>query len=1093
MQSAMDHQTKLLFRPFHLALLISLQVMRASAGELVISELVPTNHHSLADDSGDDPDWFELANTGGDPINLGEYFVSDDPDRPMRWRFPNLEIPAGGFLTVFASGKNRSNLVSSPESPRTIPGLKIWLSSIDGLRAIPNVPSKIGTWYDTVQTSLKATQSQRDQAPDLAQDPRTGAPLLAFDGVNDQLTLNLPETRGPFTIFCVAAPQAAHEIDSQASGGVSGTTGQRYLLGAEHGGDYTAGLGISVGTNGISVYEHGSGYMPALAVLETRLEDDLQVFSVTLDQQRPAIGLNGHPAKEGFVSGRSITTAPTRIGLGPYGAFQGLLAEFLLYDRALSETERQGVEAYLARRWSLMLAPVIHTDFSIENGGEPLLLSNLQGETVDLVPAIRTPPDVSLVRDPDQPDSWVFCENPTPNRANIGPYKSAWLEPPTFSHSAGYYEQSFRLSIASNDPDAEIRFSIDGSEPGRESRLYREILSMRSRIGAPDVISMIPTGGGWQPPSAPGYKAVVIRARAFKDDAIASDISTRTFMIGPALPFTMPVISLVTDPDFFFSPGTGIYVSGEDSQGNYWNRGRAWERPVHIEFFETDGTVAFAQDAAVRIHGGTSRQFPQKNLRIYGRNAYGDAPFEYQIFPDRPVLQFKRFLLRATGHDHFYAFCRDPLMQAIAGNLDIDLQGCRPAIVLINGEYWGIHNIRESLDGHYLESHYGVDSSEVDILEGFGAANEGSPTHYQELIQYVSTHDLSIDTHYRFVQGLMEIGNYTDYRLAEIFFYRWDMGNIKFWRPQSTGGRWRWFLFDTDVGYGGFASIANPWTFNMMAYETEANGPWTHLNLNDHNNPTATFLLRNLLKNEQFKDQFIRRYADLLNTEFRTDRAIRFIDGFEERLQPEMPAHIQRWRAPGSMAEWHTHIEYLREYARKRPQYAREHLREYFQLGNEVGIKLHFTQQTQGWVQVNSVEIKPADYDDWNGIYFKGMPITITAVPKPGYVFDSWLGLHGNTSSELRLWLNGEVEMEPVFKPIPAQPGPRITRLEAEGTQQIHIQASGDPGRPYTLQWSGDLVQWIPVGWLQADPEGRIDAALPVLPSRPSGFYRLVE
>lgn len=1060
---------------------------------LALSEVLPTNHDGLPDDAGAYPDWIELVNTSDHPISTDGFALSDDQEQPRRWPLPDMTIQPDGHLTIFASGRDQTHLPGSALPPRDVPGLTAWLSTRDGLTPVPGQPDRIGTWYDVADPSMKAVQLNANQAPRLEQDPLTGAPLLAFDGGDDHLTLQLPETAGPFTLFCIAQPLALHEIDSQSPSGVDGTTGQRYLFGAEHGGDYEAGLGVSLGTNGISVYEHGSGYMPALAVLETRFDDGLQVFSVTVNEQQPTIGLNGNPGAQGFRSARDRTTAPVRIGLGPYGAFQGRIAEFLLYARALTESERQGVEAYLARRWALTLHPVLHASFSIENGRESVLLTNRQGEIVDFAPARPTPPDVSIVRDPAAPEQWVYSENPTPGEPNQGPYKTSWMAPPTFSHSGGYYESAFVLQLTAADPEAEIYFTNDGTEPTTESRYYRAGLSIRNRSSAQDVLALIPTGGGWQPPSEPGFKATVLRARTFKEGAIASETVTRTFMVRPEPRFTMPVISLVTEPDNFFSPERGIYVSGVEGQGNFWQRGRAWERPVHIELFEPDGALAFAQDAAVRIHGGTSRQFPQKNLRLYGRNARGDAPFEYQLFPDRPIHSFKRFLLRGTGHDHFYAFSRDPLMQAIVAELDLDIQACRPAIILINGEYWGIQNIRESLDEHYIESHFGHDSNAVDILEGYGSVNEGSGLHYEALLAYVRDHDLTEPMHYQQVQAMMEIENYIDYRAAEIFFYRWDMGNIKFWRPQTEDGRWRWFLFDTDVGYGGFAAVPNPWTFDMIAYEIEPNGPWTHLSLNDHNNPTATFLLRNLLLNEEFKSQFIQRYNDLLNSTFQPARALALIDGFQATLAPEMPAHINRWRTPGSIDEWLNHVEGLRQYARRRPQHARQHLREHFNLETEVRLNIHAGSSAGGGLQINSLELTPAAAAEWSGVFFRNLPITLKATPQPGYSFDSWIGLPGVTTPEVVLRLKADLDLQPVFKPVPPPPGPVIHSAEATGASQLKLQASGSPGRFYEIQWSADHQQWQTISRIQADANGAIEVVLPVLPQYRRGFYRLAE
>src|SRR5690606_13543254 len=131
--------------------------------------------------------------------------------------------------------------------------------------------------------------------------------------------------------------------------------------------------------------------------------------------------------------------------------------------------------------------------------------------------------------------------------------------------------------------------------------------------------------------------------------------------------YSFPVVSLATDPANFFDHETGIYVSGVHesnnnpgrpwhNDGNFKQRGDAWERPIHVEFFEASGTRMLAQDAGVRIHGGATRNFTQKTLRLYARpeyeqETYGDNWFTYPLFPGNPNRRYKRLLLRNSGND----------------------------------------------------------------------------------------------------------------------------------------------------------------------------------------------------------------------------------------------------------------------------------------------------------------------------------------------------------------------------------------------------------------------------------------------------------
>ena len=77
-------------------------------GQLAITELMAFNGTTLADQDGDFSDWIELHNTGPTPVNLAGYYLTDDADDLTRWQFPSTDLGAGGYLVVFASGKDRA-------------------------------------------------------------------------------------------------------------------------------------------------------------------------------------------------------------------------------------------------------------------------------------------------------------------------------------------------------------------------------------------------------------------------------------------------------------------------------------------------------------------------------------------------------------------------------------------------------------------------------------------------------------------------------------------------------------------------------------------------------------------------------------------------------------------------------------------------------------------------------------------------------------------------------------------------------------------------------------------------------------------------
>src|SRR5436190_6368690 len=941
------------------------------------------------------------------------------------------------FILVFSSGKDRQPGVIAPTNPATVAGLKAWLRA-DAVATSDATEVRtaganffVRRWIDQSGAANSARQDIDNLQPQFipAVAELNNRPVLHFDGVNDLLTLPASPAQDSFCLVAVVRTGVGHEVDPQGASGVGGVSGQRYLFGATHGGDFKAGAGLSVGTNGVSVYEHGANYMPALAVYEGPVGVGFTIISVNYSNKQPFLYWQGNLASAGVASPRAIVTAPVEIGSGAYGAFSGDVAETLVYDRVLSETERRSLEEGLARKYALHLPAPLHTNFKLDADGEPLLLTRPDSVRADEFPPVSLPLDVSFGRQPDGGQTGFFFAEPTPGAPNATPGLTELLQAPQFSQAAGFHTNNFQLTLSVTNQRAAIHYTLDGSEPTESSPLYTDPIAITNRTAAPNNLSLIPTvPSGYQPPAGLVFKGTVVRAKAFKTAALQSAIVTRTFFsdVKGRARYTVPVISLATEPANFFDPDIGIYVPGNAPGGNYSQRGDTWERPVHVEFFETDGALALAQDADVKIHGNTSQNFPIKGLDFDGSGGQGGHPFRYRIFPERARAEFEHFLLRPSGQDYYLAFMRDEFMQSLAAELGMETQAARLAVVFLNGEYRGLHYLREKEDTDFIAYYGHCSPDNLDYLEGYVVARDGDTRHYDAMIQFLQTQDVRVPANYAQVQTFMEVPNYLDYKIAEIFNYRWDIGNHRLWRPRTLDGRWRWVQFDNDVGFGGFAAVPPPWAFNMLAYDLEPNGPWTQYSLNDHNNPTATFLLRALMLNDTFRRDFINRFADLLNSTFQPAHLIDRINQMASVIAPEMAEHIQRWRAPGSVTEWNNNVQVLRNFAVNRPGYARQQIAGYFGLRGTANLSLSVSDTNHGSVKINTLTISAPTNAPWNGVYFKDNPIVLTAVAKAGYRFTGWQGILGVTTNTMTLLLNGDLsltatfEIDPNATPIPA-------------------------------------------------------------------------
>ena len=626
--------------------------------------------------------------------------------------------------------------------------------------------------------------------------------------------------------------------------------------------------------------------------------------------------------------------------------------------------------------------PKLHTNFKISSEGETLILSDSTGAIIDQISTGIIPTDISLGRQPDGTDFWYYFLQPTPGDSNNSASFTGFAPEPEFSLTGGFYFNILNVSLITNSTGAVIRFTTDGSEPSENSALYTTPVNIDS--------------------------TTVVRARSFEPGSLPSQIVTHTFFINE--PTTLPVVSLSTDPDNFWSEQTGIYVLGPNASpdfpyfgANFWED---WERPVHIEFFEPNGALGFSVDCGVKIFGGWSRGFPQKSLALYARDEYGASEFNYHIFSNKPLNSFESIILRNSGNDWNVTQFRDALISGLADKSGVDFQAYRPAVVYINGEYWGVHNIREKINEHFLASNHEVNPENIDLLENDGSLILGDASQYHQLIDFLSSHNLAVPANYDQVKSYMDIDNFINYQVTEIFCDNtdWPGNNLKFWRSQTPGGVWRWILYDTDFGFGLFDEYG--YSHNTLEFATEENGPaWP-------NPPWSTFILRKLLENQNFRYDFINRFADFLNTYFVSSRVLSQINELQYTLDAEMERHFNKWG--GSAVEWSNNIQRLRTFASLRPAYVRLHVINKFGLSGASQLNLNLVPSQAGKIRVST--IIPDNYP-WTGFYFQGIPIKVSASPSPGFRFSHWEGISPPDSATTTIVLQDNLYLTAVFEP----------------------------------------------------------------------------
>jgi CotH protein/chitobiase/beta-hexosaminidase-like protein/lamin tail-like protein len=537
-----------------------------------------------------------------------------------------------------------------------------------------------------------------------------------------------------------------------------------------------------------------------------------------------------------------------------------------------------------------------------------------------------------------------------------------------FSIKGGFYNET--VSVALTSTGATIYYTLDGSTPNSRSDIYTTPINCTS--------------------------TTIIRAVARKGKMLSKVIGHTYFINEPYTNF--PVISIGVTPSILFDPEHGLYVKGPNAQDSTWKLDGAnfWSRKeikVNTEFFEVDGENEFNSVTGLRLFGGMSRLFPQKSMTIVTRDRYGKKRIKHKVFEKDGLKKYKFLVLRNSGSDWGKSHFRDALMTGLLEDWDIEKQDYRPAHVYLNGKYWGIYNIREKVNRYFINGHQDIDKDSIDLIEHRITLKLGSTRHYRKMIQFVEQNSLADPTNYAYLQSQMDVDNFMQYQIAQIYFDNRDAGgNIKFWRPQTEDGKWRWIMYDTDWGFG--LQSKDAYKFNSLAFHTDANGPsWP-------NPPWSTFLLRKLLENPTFKQEFLTRFADHLNSTFASSRVESAINGMYEQLLPEMDRHLERWNLKEE--NWKFHINIMRTFAKERPDYVRMHLMEMFDTGDLVNLEAEAT--TGGQLVIND-QIK-IENKLFKGQYFEKIPVQIRAIPKFGYRFIGWKGVElDNNSLEATIYL----------------------------------------------------------------------------------------
>ena len=581
----------------------------------------------------------------------------------------------------------------------------------------------------------------------------------------------------------------------------------------------------------------------------------------------------------------------------------------------------------------------LHTNFKISADGEELAILNQNGIFIDSVSFGFQEPNISLGRKPDGGAAWNFFPEPSPGATNnTQNYEGIVKNTPQFTPLGGIFNALVTVSV-SNSFGGDMRYTLDGSEPTENSPVLNSNLQIDS--------------------------TTVVRVRIFKENQVPGETVTNTYFIDENNSIgKLPVVSLASDPANFWDTVQGIYVQDFKPE---------WEIPINIELFENDGSdrAGFNLAAGTKINGLYSWQLPQKMLGIYFRKEYGKGKLEYPLLFDRDRSAYDDFALRASGSDWAFTLFRDGMAQTLtADNMDVDFQGIRPCVVFVNGAYMGIHNIRSKVNEDFIVQNHQLGDRKIDMVENENFVEAGSLDQYT-VFEALYHKDLSIQANYDAVAALMDIENFTDFIISEIYSQNTSVDhNIMAWKPQD-GGKWKWILNDLDRT---FFNAGN----NMINFYAGKN----------------VIPFSALLKNDDYRHYFGKRLADHLFTTFDPDRVKKMIDEFSANIEEEVPKHIERWKGTSSdygdpipsVEYWNNEIDKMKTFAEHRPSALLNDLQNYGFAASK-SLALLVSPANAGTVNFNGIKIKQAESE---GAYPKNEEIKLFAEAKSGKDFIGW-------------------------------------------------------------------------------------------------------
>jgi gliding motility-associated-like protein len=604
-----------------------------------------------------------------------------------------------------------------------------------------------------------------------------------------------------------------------------------------------------------------------------------------------------------------------------------------------------------------VVGPNIHTNFSLlQTKPQALIFSNPALTILDSMTLKATLPDNSRARTVDGGPTWGVATSPSPNATNTG-VKLDYAVRPVMIVPAGFYGGSQSVTITSPGVGVSIYYTTNGSTPTQLSALYAGPVSVSATM--------------------------VLRARAFSTNPLvpASFIESNTYFIG--ITHTTAVVSIWGDSILDLMNGTQFYPE------------------TGLEYFNVAKQLKAESDGRSNKHGNDSWAYNQRGIDFVSDDELGyNYALNEKFFVNKSRKSFAKIILKAAANDNYpfepgSAHIRDSYVHTLSqrGNLHLDERTWSPCVLYVNGQTWGVYDIREKVDDNDFTNYYYNQKDSLEYLMTWGATWEkyGTPNalpDWNSLLAYISANSLSNPAKYAHVDSILNVKSIVDYFILNSWAVTsdWLNWNTGWWRGTGTTGqekKWRYTLWDNDATFGHYIN------YTGVPSTAPSADPCAPESLPDPGGQGHTVILDSLLKSPIFKLYYENRFIDLLNTTLSCNYAVPLLDSMINVIAPEMPGQCARWG--GSVATWQTNVTAMRTFINTRCTAIEAGMVSCYGLTGPYNITYDVQPIGAGNIKINT--IIPSSYI-FAGSYYGNIATTLRALPNGPYVFDHWEMAH---------------------------------------------------------------------------------------------------